>query len=102
MSAAIWSRLRATDRSASLVPRYGLAIASVVLALLATLALNRPGIRGTPFIPAIMVSAWYGGIGPGLFAVGLSILAMDYFIVGPRHIFRSVTVDDAWYLAVFT
>ncbi len=102
MSAAIRARLGATDRSLSWTAKYGLAIASVGLALLATLALNRPGIRGTPFIPAIMVSAWYGGIGPGLVAVGLSILTLDYFIVVPRHNFRLVTLDDALYLVVFT
>jgi len=81
---------------------YGVAIASVGLALLATLALNRPGIRGTPFIPAIMVTAWYGGIGPSLLAVGLSILSIDYFIVVPRNHFGPVTLDDALYLVVFT
>jgi PAS domain S-box-containing protein len=81
---------------------YGLAVASVGLALLATLALTRPGIRGTPFIPAILVSAWYGGIGPGLFAVGLSLLSIDYFIVVPRNSFGPVTVDDGLYLVVFT
>ena len=48
-------------------------------------ALGRPGIRGTPFIPAIMVSAWYGGVGPGLFAVGLSLLALEFFILVPRQ-----------------
>jgi len=64
---------------------YGLAIVTVGLALLTTLALDRPGIRGTPFIPAILVSAWYGGIGPGLFAVGLSLLSIDYFIVVPQN-----------------
>jgi PAS domain S-box-containing protein len=101
MSGAIWSRLRAPGRSVSLILRYGVAIASVALALLTTLALNRPGIRGTPFIPAIIVTAWYGGMGPGLFAAGLSLLAMDHFIMAPRRIFRPVTIDDAWYLLVF-
>jgi K+-sensing histidine kinase KdpD len=87
--------------SVSLMLRYGAASASVVLALLLTLALNRRGIRGTPFIPAIIVSAWYGGLGPGLFAVGLSLLAMHRFIVGPRSSIWPVTLDDAWYLVVF-
>jgi PAS domain S-box-containing protein len=90
------------DGSASLLPRYGFAIASVALALLATLLLDRPGIRGTPFIPAIMVTAWYGGVVPGLFAVGLSVLAMDYFLVEARYGFRPVTLDGVWYLVVFT
>jgi PAS domain S-box-containing protein len=102
MSAAIWNRLRTRGPRTSFILRYGVAIATVALALLGTLALNRPGIRGTPFTPAIMVSAWYGGLGPGLFAVGLSLIAMDYFIVAPVRSFQPVTLDDAWYLFVFT
>jgi two-component system, LuxR family, sensor kinase FixL len=31
------------------------------------------------FLPAIMVAAWYGGLGPGLFATALSALAAMYF-----------------------
>ena len=102
MSAAIWARLGARDRSLSWTAKYGLAIASVGLALLGTLALNRPGIRGTPFIPAIMVSAWYGGFGPGLFAAGLSVLSIDYFVVAPQDHFGPATLDDGLYLVVFT
>src|SRR5438128_469070 len=102
MRAAIWRRLRMTGPRASFALRYGVAIATVALALLGTLALHRPGIRGTPFTPAIMVSAWYGGLGPGLFAVGLSLIAMDYFIVEPVYAFQPITFDDAWYLFVFT
>ncbi len=102
MSAAIWARLGARDRSLSWTAKYGLAIATVGLALLGTLALNRPGIRGTPFIPAIMVSAWYGGFGPGLFAAGLSVLSIDYFVVAPQDHFGPATLDDGLYLVVFT
>src|SRR3989449_9837182 len=101
MSAAFWNRLGTMGPRASFILRYGAAIATVALALLGTLALNRPGIRGTPFTPAIMVSAWYGGLGPGLFAVGLSLLSMHQFILGPQRSFRSLTLDDAWYLLVF-
>jgi len=84
-----------------LILSYGVASASVALALLVTLALNRPGILGTPFIAAIIVSAWFGGLGPGLFAVGLSLLSMHHFIVAPRRNFQPLTLDDAWYLLVF-
>jgi PAS domain S-box-containing protein len=102
MSAAIWNRLRTAGPRTSFALRYGVAIASVLLALLVTLALNRPEIRGTPFTPAIMVSAWYGGLVPGLVAVVLSLVAMDYFIVEPIHRFQPILLDDGWYLLVFT
>jgi PAS domain S-box-containing protein len=102
MSAPIASRLRRTGVRASFIVRYAAAIATVTLALLVTLTLNRPGIRGTPFTPAIMLTTWYGGLGPGLFAVALSLLTMDYFVVTPVYSLRPVTLDDAWYLIVFT
>ena len=30
---------------------------------------------------AIMLSAWLGGFGPGLFAIGLSVLAFEFFFL---------------------
>jgi len=47
-----------------------------------------------------MASAWSGGIGPGLFAVLVSTLAVDYFFVPPLHSFALNTTDSA-YLAAF-
>jgi PAS domain S-box-containing protein len=37
------------------------------------------------FLCAIMFAAWYGGLGPGLSAVVLSILAFAYFFIPPTH-----------------
>ncbi|PYS52077.1 MAG: hypothetical protein DMF68_02625 [Acidobacteria bacterium] len=37
------------------------------------------------FLAAIMIAAFYGGFGPGLFATLLSLLAMDYFFVPPFY-----------------
>src|SRR5258707_4633753 len=37
------------------------------------------------FLGAIMITAWYGGIGPGLFATALSSLAFDYYFLPPIH-----------------
>src|SRR5260221_3843423 len=33
------------------------------------------------FICAVMISAWFGGFGPGLLAVTLSLLAFDYYFL---------------------
>jgi two-component system sensor kinase FixL len=81
--------------------RYGIAIASVGAALLLTLALKRPEIRGPLFVPAILISAWYGGLGPGLLAAGLSVLAIDIFLIPPLYTLHAMTLDDAMYLLVF-
>ncbi|MDZ8030223.1 PAS domain S-box protein [Nostoc sp. DedSLP04] len=64
---------------------YGVAFLSVALALLATLLLH-PYLMPTPaalFFAAVMVSAWYGGLGPGLLATLLSTFAVNYFFFKP-------------------
>ncbi len=66
---------------------YGVASLSVVLALWATLLLH-PYLTPTPaalFFGAVMVSAWYGGLGPGLLATVLSTLAVNYFFFKLLH-----------------
>jgi C4-dicarboxylate-specific signal transduction histidine kinase len=72
------------------VPRvvwhYGLAVASVAMALAVTQSLERYTTLRTPlFFAAILISAWVGGIGPGLLAVGLATLAIGYYFDPPDH-----------------
>lgn len=56
--------------------RYGLAVLAVALALAFTLAV-RPGLelegRLLLFLGAVLASAWYGGLGPGLLAIALAV-----------------------------
>ena len=62
--------------------RYGVAALVVGAAVLVKLLLDPLTAQDTPFLlilGAIMVGAWYGGLGPGLLATGLSVLATDYF-----------------------
>jgi C4-dicarboxylate-specific signal transduction histidine kinase len=67
------------------IGRYGLAVIAVAAALVITNALE-PYTDITPlFYGAIVVSAWFGGMGPGLLAVVLSALSIDYFFVEPLH-----------------
>jgi signal transduction histidine kinase len=40
------------------------------------------------FFAAVSISAWYGGLGPGLFASVLSAAALDYFVFEPRGTFQ--------------
>ncbi|MBW4451833.1 MAG: PAS domain S-box protein [Nostoc indistinguendum CM1-VF10] len=64
---------------------YVIALLSLALALGTTLLLN-PYLNPTPaalFYAAVMVSAWYGGLGPGLLATVLSTLAINYFFFKP-------------------
>lgn len=65
--------------------RYGLAVLSVAVALIVTSSLEQYTDITPLFYAAIVVSAWFGGMGPGLLAVFLSGLAIDYFLVPPLH-----------------
>lgn len=62
--------------------RYGLSIISVALALLLTLLMQLQ--LDTLFFLAIILSAWFGGTGPGQLAVLLSTLALEYLILDPK------------------
>lgn len=72
----------------SAVRRYSVALATVLVALVLSYLLS--GItstyRGSPlFFAAVMVSAWYGGLGPGLFATVLAAVSVAYFIIEPQQ-----------------
>jgi PAS domain S-box-containing protein len=57
-----------------------------------------------PFVtlfPAIMLSAWIGGLGPGLLAIAAGALAADYFWLEPYRVFAIQRVADVTLLAAF-
>jgi signal transduction histidine kinase len=65
--------------------RYALSLLVTGIALVATLILRRDG--PTPsflfFVPAVAISAWYGGPGPAVLATGLSLLLIDLNFLDP-------------------
>lgn len=83
---------------------YVMAALSVTLALLLTQWL-RPLIAPTIsplFFAAVMFSAWYGGLGSGLFATMLSVLASDYFLIPPLYALGQASGADLLQLFVFS
>ena len=68
-----------------LVWHYCLAVGTVAAALLITRSLEQYTDITPLFYAAIVVSAWFGGRGPGLLAVVLSELAIDYYLVPPLY-----------------
>jgi PAS domain S-box-containing protein len=63
-----------------LVWRYGLAVVSVGVALAIARLLGRGfDVRGALFLTAVALTAWFGGMVPGLAALLLSLLSLDYF-----------------------
>jgi K+-sensing histidine kinase KdpD len=89
------------NRLASVVQRYGTAFAWVAAALTCSLVLQH--LFPYPFLflffAAVMASSWFGGTAPGLFAVLLSTLAVDYYFVPPFHSFAINATDTAYFAA---
>jgi PAS domain S-box-containing protein len=81
--------------------RYGAALCFVALSLGVTLLLQH--LFPYPFLflffGAVMASAWFGGMGAGLFAVLISTLAVDYFFVPPYYSFAIKTTEEAYFAA---
>src|ERR1044072_125926 len=70
------------------VRRYGLAVIIVAAALLLTRWLQHYTDITPLFYAAILVSACFGVMGPGLLAVVLAELSIDYYFVEPLYTFR--------------
>src|SRR5438128_12484684 len=77
----------------SLMKRYGLAAVLTALAILASVLLAphwNPRHLLSPCYPAVMLSAWFGGFGPGLVTTLLSTVAITY-VDRPIH---TLTIRD--------
>ena len=65
---------------------YGFAVLSIALALIISRwATPYIGFPGTLFLCVVVLSAWYGGVGPGLLATVLSSLAFHYSFLHPIY-----------------
>src|SRR6267143_6533344 len=66
---------------------YGIAVLSVAAALLIS-RLPAVHLQDAPvslFLCGVILSAWFGGVGPGLLATALSALAFNYYFLPPIH-----------------
>ena len=52
------------------------------------------------FLVAVMLSAWYGGLGPGLVSVLVSLLLADYFFIQPYFALWPPRRGDSVYLII--
>ena len=86
------------SRRASVVRSYGLAIASVAAAEYFVYLQNSHLL----FFPPIVVSAWYGGIGPGLLAVFLSILGNSFHLTPAGFSLRFASLHNVIYILVWS
>ncbi len=87
-----------------LLLRYGIPMLTVAALLAIRLALY-PVLRGDIpfvfFVAPIVLSAWYGGFGPGLLATLLGALSVGYFLLEPRGALAIHSLPEATALVVF-
>src|SRR5260370_28930386 len=67
------------------IPKYAIAVLSVTAALILSQwpALHLGAAPVSLFFCAVMLSAWFGGFGPGLLAAALAPLAFYYYFLPP-------------------
>jgi PAS domain S-box-containing protein len=92
-----------TDELGSLA-RYGVAIALTVAAMVARLPVQPVLGTTVPFLfvyPAVFLSAYVGGFGPGLLATLLGAVVTDYWLIEPLNAFGRHDLPSAIGLVVF-
>jgi len=90
-------RGKATTAPGTPLSRYGIAVMSVAAALGLKLLLDPIIVQETPFrlmVGAVVVSAWYGGLGPGLLATVVGGLITDYFFLPPINSISGLSTES--------
>ena len=91
-------RIRTLERVLS---RYAVAALSVGIAAVITLKLGSViKHTSTLFFCSVMLSSWYGGLGPGVFAALLSVIALDYYFIPPLYAL-GISLEEAPDMVVF-
>src|SRR4030081_4163466 len=80
--------------------RYGIAVLSVAIAIgLGFFLLQHFEAKLTPFLFAVAATVWYAGTGPGVLAIVLSVLGLNYFfLLHPFLSFSPISYADLVYL----
>ena len=87
----------------SRLANYALAASASTLALLIAL-LFQPLTGDTPFVlfvAAVIFSAGYGGLGPGLLATAIAVLTSSYFLISPLYTLNVTDPNDILHLVLF-
>jgi PAS domain S-box-containing protein len=91
----------ASSLTARWIRPYGLAVASVAIALGLSILAEYQGQRDVAvplFLMAIALTVWYTRAGPAALAIVLSSLAFDYFFTEPKHSFYIESGEVASYV----
>src|SRR5262249_21828569 len=83
--------------------RYATAVLLATIALLASLGMQHLFAFPYPFLflffGVVMVSAWIGGTGVGIFSVLLSTLLVDYFFVPPFYSWQVSATAETYFVS---
>jgi PAS domain S-box-containing protein len=85
---------RSVQRPSPLL-RYGVAVIAIALVLGLKLLVDPLIAEQSPFLlfaAAVIVAAWFGGLGPGLLATALGAVAADYYFLAPVGSFTPLGV----------
>lgn len=91
------SRVNVQPKPVKAILRYGVAILVTALILLVSFALRQVLEDAVPlvlFVIAVMVSAWYGGLGPGILSSVSSVFLGNYFLMDPARTFALSSPQD--------
>jgi PAS domain S-box-containing protein len=78
---------------------YGIAFLSVAIAIgLDFFLLRQFEAILTPFLFAVAATVWYAGTWPGVLAIALSVLSLNYFFLRPGFSFSPISSADLVYL----
>src|ERR671910_1140379 len=96
------AKSKADSVSYPILLRYGIAVASVAVVLGLRLLLDSLFLQSNPLLlilgatslsASVMVSAWYGGLGPGLLATALAAFITDYFFLYPVDALSGLSIE---------
>jgi two-component system sensor kinase FixL len=83
--------------------RYGIVLATVMTGW-AVRALLSPVLPSetvyTYFVPSVLISAWFGGFGPGLAATALSIVAADFLIPDAPGLTKTAIINGIAFIII--
>src|SRR4029077_6465829 len=99
MRQAMAHRNRASPTPMPTLFRYGIAVLSVAIAIaLGFFVLRYFEAILTPFLFAVAATVWYAGTGPGVLAIVLSVLSLNYVFLRPDFSFSPISYADLVYL----
>ena len=84
--------------------RYGVAVAAVGIVTVTKVFIDPFMESESPFLlfaVATMLVAWFGGLGPGLFATALALLVVNYLIIDPAYSLKLDSLGHILDLLVF-